>query len=173
MTNWKLVSNPGQSSAPNWEDGLKRTNDGVGGQQWTIVARGCKPKLTQTIPIYTNNSFKILSTKNDPDTNTTQQQTTPVPQPNATKDTKKRRRDKIQKYRQDTLKQLKDNDELFFNKCITQAEDERMMIAKQNKTNAQRLAIEDAHNYQSKLTVRMWRYGCNITNKINQLSIGH
>ena len=31
--NWKLISNPGQSSAPNWEDGLNWTNDGVGGQQ--------------------------------------------------------------------------------------------------------------------------------------------
>jgi hypothetical protein len=30
---WKLISNPGQSSAPNWEDGLNWTNDGVRGQQ--------------------------------------------------------------------------------------------------------------------------------------------
>ena len=58
---------------------------------WTIVTRGCKPKLTQPITIYTNNSFKLLSTNNNPKTNTKQQQTTPVSQPNATKDTKKRR----------------------------------------------------------------------------------
>ena len=31
--NWKLFSNPGQSSAQNWEVGLNRTNDGVGGRQ--------------------------------------------------------------------------------------------------------------------------------------------
>ena len=32
-TNWKLISNPGNSSAPNWEDGLNWTNDGVGGRR--------------------------------------------------------------------------------------------------------------------------------------------
>ena len=31
--NWKLISNPGRSSVPNWEDDLNRMNDGVGGQQ--------------------------------------------------------------------------------------------------------------------------------------------
>ena len=29
--NWKLFSNPSQSSAHNWEVGLNQTNDGVGG----------------------------------------------------------------------------------------------------------------------------------------------
>ena len=31
--NWKLISNPGLIAAPNWEDSLNWTNDGVGGQQ--------------------------------------------------------------------------------------------------------------------------------------------
>ena len=30
---WRLISNQGGSSAPIWEDGLRRTNDGVGGQR--------------------------------------------------------------------------------------------------------------------------------------------
>ena len=89
--------------------------------------------MTQPSTIYTNNSFTLLSSKDDPKTNTKQQQTTPVPQPDPAKDTKKRRRDKIQKYRQETLKRLKDNEELFFNKAIIQTKDERMTIAKENK----------------------------------------
>ena len=52
------------------------------------------------------------------------QQTTPVQQPDAVKDTKKRRRDKIRKYRHETLKRLKENEKLFFDKAITRAKDE-------------------------------------------------
>ena len=84
--------------------------------------------------------------------NTKQQQTTPVPQPDATKDTKKRRRYKIRQYRRETLKQLKDNEELFFYDAITRAKDEHTKIANENKTNAKQLAFDDAHNYQTKLT---------------------
>ena len=40
------------------------------------------------------------------------------------------------------------------------------MIAKENKTNAKRLAIDNSHGYQTKPTVGMWQYGCNITHKI-------
>ena len=73
---------------------------------------------------------------------------------------------KIQKYRRETLKRLKDNEELVFDEAITQAKDERTPIAKENKTNAKRLAIDNAHDYWTKLTVGIWQYGCNITNKI-------
>ena len=58
------------------------------------------------------------------------QQTTPVQQPDTVKDTKKRLRDKIRKYRRETLKWLKENEELFFNKAITRAKDEQTLIAK-------------------------------------------
>jgi hypothetical protein len=101
-----------------------------------------------------------------PRKNTPQQQNKPVPQTKKTKDTKKRQREKIWKHQWDTLKGPKENEELFFNKCITQAEDERTMIAKENKTNAQRLAIDDAHDYRTKPTVGLWQYGRNITYKI-------
>ena len=115
--------------------------------------------------MYTNNSFTPLSSNNNPETKTKKQQNTPVPQTDATKDTEKRRRDKIQKHRQETLKQLKDNEELFFDEAITWAKDERTTIAKENKTNAKRLAIDNVHNYRTKPTVGIWQYGCNITNK--------
>ena len=94
------------------------------------------------------------------------QQTTPVQQPNAVKNTKKRQRDKIRKYRRETLKRLKENEELFFNEAITRAEDEQTTIAKGNRTNSRRLAIDDVHDYRPKPTVGMRQYGCNITNKI-------
>ena len=106
-------------------------------------------------------------------TNTLQHQTKPVPQPNKTKDTKNCQQEKIRNYQQDTLKQLKDNEELFFDKCITQAKDERTTVAKVNKTNAQQIAIDKAHTVRTKLTVGMWQHGRNITYKINQLSIKH
>jgi hypothetical protein len=64
------------------------------------------------------------------------QQTTPVQQPNTVKDTKKRQRDKIRKYRRETLKRLKENEELFFNEAITRAEDEQTNMAKESRTNA-------------------------------------
>ncbi len=64
------------------------------------------------------------------------QQTTPVQQPDAVKDTKKRQRDKIRKYRRETVNQLKKNEELFFDEVITRSKDKRMEIAKVNRTNA-------------------------------------
>ena len=94
------------------------------------------------------------------------QQTTPVQQPDAVKDTKKLRREKIRKYRRETLKRLKQNEELFFDEAVTQAKDERTTIAKESRTNARRLAIDNAHNYRTKPTVGIWQYGCNLTNKI-------
>jgi hypothetical protein len=64
---------------------------------WKLVTRGCKPQVKQTVTIYTTNSFKPLSTNDDPKTNKTMQQTTPVQQLEAEKDTKKRQQEKIQK----------------------------------------------------------------------------
>ena len=58
------------------------------------------------------------------------------------------------------------DEELFFVKAITRAEDEQTTIAKENRNNARRLAIANAHDYRPKPTVGMWQYGCNITNKI-------
>ena len=75
------------------------------------------------------------------------QQTTPVQHPNAVKDTKKHQREKIIKYRRETLKRLKENEELFFDEAITRTKDEPTMIAKEIRTNAQQLAIENVHNY--------------------------
>ena len=49
------------------------------------------------------------------------QQTTPVQQPDKVNDTKKRQRDKIRKYRRETLKRLKENEMVFFDKAITWA----------------------------------------------------
>ena len=45
----------------------------------------------------------------------------------------------------------------FLYEAVTQAKDERTSIAKENKTNAKQLAFDDAHDYQTKLTVGMWQ----------------
>ena len=98
---------------------ISKENDKEDG--WKLVTRGCKPQVKQYVTIYTTNSFKSLSTNNDHETNKYTQQTTPVQQPDVVKDTKKRRRDKIRKYRRETLKWLKENEELFFDETITRA----------------------------------------------------
>ena len=54
----------------------------------------------------------------------------------------------------------------FFDKAITCAKDEQTRMAKEIRTNAWQLAINNAHDYWPKLTMGMWQYGCNIANRI-------
>ena len=112
----------------------KEENDTEEG--WTLVTRGGKPQVKQTVTIFTTNPFKSLSTSNNLETNKTMQQTTPVQQPDAVKDTKKRRSEKVRKYRRESRKRLKENEELFFDEAITLAKFEQTTIAKESRTNA-------------------------------------
>ena len=134
--------------------GTKSLKDG-----WTVVTKGFKPKLKQPVTVYTNNSFNPLSANNGPKKNTPLQQINAMPtvdkQP-STQDSTQRRQAIIRKHRQDTLKRLKDNEELFFDKCITQTKDERKTIAKENNTNAKQIAINKAHTIRTKPAVGMW-----------------
>ena len=81
-------------------------------------------------------------------------------------DNKQRQQAIIWKHQRDTLKQLRDNEELLFDECITWAEDERMEMAKENNANTQRLAIDKAHVKRSKPTVGLWQQGCNIVHRL-------
>jgi hypothetical protein len=48
------------------------------------------------------------------------------------------------------LRRLKESEELFFDNSITQAEDERTTMAKNDNKNAKRIAIDAAHAKQDK-----------------------
>ena len=49
-------------------------------------------------------------------------------------------------HRKITLEQLAQQEELFFDECITTAEDERTVMAKNDATNNKKRAIDSAHN---------------------------
>ena len=57
----------------------------------------------------------------------------------------------IQRHAKETLGQLQENQELFFNESITKAEDERTDMAKNNSSNAKQVAIDTAHT-----TNKLW-----------------
>ena len=62
-----------------------------------------------------------------------------------------------------TLQRVKDSEELFFDNSITQAEDERTTMAKNDNNNAsaRRLAIDAAHAKQDKPQIGMVQQGRN------------
>ena len=60
-----------------------------------------------------------------------------------------------------TLWRLKDSEELFFDNSITQAEDERTTMAKNDNKNARRIAIDAAHAKQDKPQIGMVQQGRN------------
>ena len=60
-----------------------------------------------------------------------------------------------------TLQRLKDSEELFFDNSITQAEDERTTMAKNDNNNARRIAIDAAHAKPNKPRIGMVQQGRN------------
>jgi hypothetical protein len=52
-----------------------------------------------------------------------------------------------------TLRQLRESDDLFLDNSITHAEDERTAIAKNNTNNAKRVAINFAHAQRNQPTI--------------------
>ena len=60
-----------------------------------------------------------------------------------------------------TLRRLKDSEELFFDNSITQAEDERTTMAKNDNKNARRLAIDAAHAKPDKPRIGIVQQGRN------------
>jgi hypothetical protein len=60
-----------------------------------------------------------------------------------------------------TLRLLSKNENLFLDNSITQAEDERTVLAKGDQTNLQCLAIDSAHANSNKPAIGLTQHGCN------------
>ncbi len=60
-----------------------------------------------------------------------------------------------------TLRLLSKNENLFLDNSITQAEDERTVLAKGDQTNLQRLAIDSAHVNSKKPAIGLTQCGLN------------
>jgi hypothetical protein len=61
-----------------------------------------------------------------------------------------------------TLRLLSKNENLFLDNSITQAKDERTVLAKGNQTNLRRLAIDSAHVNSNKPAIGLTQRGCNV-----------
>ena len=89
---------------------------------WILVTKGFKPELKKPVTTYTNNAFSLLSVNDNPEKNTPQLQTnalsTSDKQP-PKQNNKRSQREIIQQHQRDTLKQLRESKELFFDECIT------------------------------------------------------
>jgi hypothetical protein len=76
-----------------------------------------------------------------------------------------RRQRKIarQQHIKQTLRQLRDSDDLFLNNSITLAEDKRTSLAKDNTNNKKCLAIDAAHTKRGTLSIGITQRGRNAT----------
>jgi hypothetical protein len=65
-----------------------------------------------------------------------------------------------------TLQRLRESDDLFLDNSITQAEDERTAIAKNNTNNAKRVAIDSAHAQYHQPTTGLAQRGQNTAYRL-------
>jgi hypothetical protein len=120
-----------------------------------------KPKLETTL----HNAFAILSQPNDPiyymsETISLNEDDKTI-MPTDRKEHRLKRRAARRQHLKLTLQRLKDSEELFFDNSITQAEDERTTMAKNDNNNARRLAIDAAHAKQDKPRIGLVQQGRN------------
>jgi hypothetical protein len=121
-----------------------------------------KPKLKPTL----HNAFAILSQPDDP---TTYKMSGPTlkldddktilpPDPRG-----HRRQRKIarRQHIKQTLRRLRDSDNLFLNNSITLAEDERTSLAKADETNKKGMAINAAHTKRGTTSIGLAQRGHN------------
>ena len=132
--------------------GYREEDDG-----WTVVTKGCKPKLKQLVTVHTSNAFNLLYANNNPEKNTPQLQTNALP----ISDKRPSKQDNKQStgYPQTT----KRKQGTLFDECITQAKDKLTTLAKENNTNTYQIAIDKAHAKRNKPTVGMWQQGHSMT----------
>ena len=114
-----------------------------------------KPKLEPTL----HNAFAILSQPNDPiyymSESIALHDDDKSIMPTDIKEHRLKRRAARRQHLKLTLQRLKDSEELFFDNSITQAEDERTTMAKNDNKNARRLAIDAAHAKSDKPRIGM------------------
>ena len=123
-----------------------------------------KPKLKTTL----HNAFAILSQPNDPaniyymSESISLHDDDKTIMPTDRKEHRLKQRAARRQHFKLTLQRLKDSEELFFDNSITQAEDERTTMAKNNNKKARRIAIDAAHDAkQDKPRIGMVQQGRN------------
>ncbi len=123
-----------------------------------------KTKLTSPVENFTmHNAYGILSQSDDPIPGN---KTLFVEHPPSQQDTdvrKHHRQRKIawRKHIKLTLRLLSKNKNLFLDNSITQAEDERTVLAKSDQTNLQHLVIDSAHVNSNNPAIGLTQRGCN------------
>ena len=121
-----------------------------------------KPKLKPTL----HNAFAILSQPDDP-TNFNMSGPPLKMDDNKTilpRDPREHRRQRKIAWRQhikQTLRRLRDSDNLFLDDSITLAEDERTSLAKADETNKNRMAINAAHTKRGTTSIGLAQRGRN------------
>ena len=110
-----------------------------------------------------HNAYGILTQSDDP---IPDNKTVFVDRPPSQQDAKVRkhcRQCKIawRQHIKQTLRLLSKSENLFLDNSITQAKDERTVLAKGNQTNTQRLAIDSAHVNSNKPAIGLTQRGCN------------
>jgi hypothetical protein len=133
---------------------------------WILVKHKNSPKTKLTSPVNSitkHNAFGILSHSDNP---IPDDETIYIDPPLAQQDEdihehcrqcKIARRQHIKR----TLCLLSESKNLFLDNNITQAEDERTILAKGNQTNTQRRAINSAHVKNNKPAIGLAQRGCN------------
>ncbi len=117
---------------------------------WIQVKHKNSPKTKLTSPdnsITKHNAYGILSHSNDP---IPDDETIYIDPPLAQQDTdihehRRQRKTARRQHIKQTLHLLSESEILFLDNNITQAEDERTILAKGNQTNTQHRAINSAH----------------------------
>jgi hypothetical protein len=142
--------------------------------EWKIVSRKrCnKSNVTRntTNAITLHNAFTILSLSNNPTINPNDKQhakvqVTKLAEAVAGHKQECQQQQDPRRHVRNTLKRLQESKELFLNGSITQAEDERTTMAKEDTSNAKRAAIHAAHKFNT-IDIGLIQQGQNIVNNI-------
>jgi hypothetical protein len=141
---------------------------------WKIVfGKRCnKNNVTTntTNAITLHNAFTILSLSNDPTINPNDKQHVNVQVTKLAKTVAGYKQERLQQRDQcrhvrNTLRRLQESEELFFDESITQAEDERTTMAKEDTSNVKHAAIGAAHKFDT-TDIGITKQGRNIVHNI-------
>jgi len=122
-----------------------------------------KPKLKPTL----HNAFAILSQPDDPTTNykmsgpTLKMDDDKTILPPDPREHRRQRKIARRQHIKQTLRRLRDSDNLFLDDSITLAEDKRTSLAKANETNKKRMAINAAHTKHGTTSIGLAQRGHN------------
>jgi hypothetical protein len=165
-----VASRPRSGNQPGDEDASINTN------KWIVVGKKGSNQIDSTTKaapkVEVHNAYSILSPTEEIPTNeptTTMphaNQATNVPIKDVKKEHKQTRRARICQHRQETLRRLKESEELFFDTNITLAKDKQTVVAKEDTSNARRVAIDSAHTQQDKPRVGLMQQGQNMIHSV-------